>query len=324
MLFISMRCSRTLIAWLVVWSLQLVPSVTYAQDVGPGREVRAIRHDLPILLTPELTRLRAETKSSTPLNIDDVLIVDDHALVQWKASGINEIAIMAKRLGVWWLLHEIFIVSPGGIASYCDDLVCPGNPSGPTTGFIRQVRDVPPDLAAAAAALPLVAAADKRPPVGCANGYCTSADGDGYCVPPLAFSHAAHGECLFGPYGISANLAANDAASDTFVSPLIERAPTEGESWLARGGNAYFYLSGTLAGSSTVHVSSGTTLDVWFPFVLDTGKTYSLTIAHVTPIIGPTNGTLSNNTLHFVLPAFAIAPGADIMAEIDGDPLDNP
>jgi hypothetical protein len=63
---------------------------------------------------------------------------------------------------------------------------------------------------------------------------------------------------------------------------------------------------------------------VWFPFVLDAQKTYSLTIAHVAPIIGPINGTLANNTLQFTLPAFAIEPGVEIMGEIDGDPLDNP
>jgi hypothetical protein len=67
-------------------------------------------------------------------------------------------------------------------------------------------------------------------------------------------------------------------------------------------------------------VQAGTTLDVWFPFVIDPSLRYSLTIAHTDPAIGPIDATISDNTAHFALPAFGLRPGAEVQGEIDGGP----
>jgi hypothetical protein len=99
------------------------------------------------------------------------------------------------------------------------------------------------------------------------------------------------------------------------------RAPTEAESWANQpSGNSYFFFSGTVQSPQPVHVQAGTKIDVWFPFVLDTSLKYSLTIGgNGFTAIGPVDGTLADNTLHFVLPAFTVAPGVELMGEIESD-----
>lgn len=123
-----------------------------------------------------------------------------------------------------------------------------------------------------------------------------------------------------GGYGMTLHFAANDAPEDAAIRDITGRPPTEAESWMTPGGNSYFFFSGTVQAQQPIHVQAGTTIDVWFPFVLDTSLRYSLTLASPgTMSIGPLDGVLKDNTLHFVLPAFAATPGADLMGEIESD-----
>ncbi len=89
---------------------------------------------------------------------------------------------------------------------------------------------------------------------------------------------------------------------------------------MTRGGNSYFFFSADVISSQPIHVQAGTTINVWFPFVLHLDKKYSLTIGYTDVPIGPVDGTLKDNTLHFVLPAFSVKPGAHLMGEIEGNP----
>jgi hypothetical protein len=113
----------------------------------------------------------------------------------------------------------------------------------------------------------------------------------------------------------------NDAATNAAIVSFMTRAPTEAESWANQpSGNSYFFFSGTVQSAQPVHVQAGTAIDVWFPFVLDPSLHYSLTVAAPNAMsLGPVEGTLKDNTLHFVLPAFTAPPGADLMGEIDSD-----
>jgi len=111
-----------------------------------------------------------------------------------------------------------------------------------------------------------------------------------------------------------------DAPPNAGLTHLRGRMPTEGESWMTRGGNSYFFFSADVKSTQPVHVHAGTTIDVWFPFVLHPEKKYSLTIGYTDVPIGPIEGTLKDNTLHFVLPAFSVKSGAHLMGEIEGDP----
>jgi hypothetical protein len=123
-----------------------------------------------------------------------------------------------------------------------------------------------------------------------------------------------------GGYRVELHFAPSVPRDDVKLTGFATRIPTEGESLVAPGGNSYFFHSGTVQSPQPVHVQAGTTLEVWFPFVLDPSLTYSLTIggAGFTPI-GPIDGALVDNTLHFVLPAFTAPPGVDMMGEIESD-----
>ena len=85
---------------------------------------------------------------------------------------------------------------------------------------------------------------------------------------------------LAAPYEATIAFAKTDVYPETGASleDLNGRAPTKAESWITPGGNSYFFFSGTVKAEQPVHVQAGTTLDVWFPFVLDPPIKYSLTI----------------------------------------------
>src|SRR5262249_23101541 len=119
-------------------------------------------------------------------------------------------------------------------------------------------------------------------------------------------------------YRMSITFGKNDATS-AMVDDVSGRAPTEAESWMTRGGNSYFFFSGTVQSTARVQVQGGTKIDFCFPFVLDTSLYYGLTLAHADKPIGPIDGTLKDNVVHFVLPAFTLPPGATIMGEVEGD-----
>ncbi len=118
-------------------------------------------------------------------------------------------------------------------------------------------------------------------------------------------------------YVLGATFAANDATTDARIAGFAVRAPTEAESWATRGGNSYCFFSGRVHSSQAIYVQAGTTIDVWFPFVLDPSLHYSLTIAgHGFAAIGPVAGNLQENILHFVLPALTLPPGVELMGRV--------
>lgn len=96
----------------------------------------------------------------------------------------------------------------------------------------------------------------------------------------------------------------------------FDRAPTDAE-MVGGGADGIYYLSLQLAAGRTAAFPAHATLDVWCPFFLDPELRYSLTIADVEPPVGPLDGTLRDNVLHFDLPAFTAPAGAEIQAEID-------
>lgn len=79
-------------AWLMAALAVGSPHVTWAGDAGPGKEVRALRHDAPIVLSGRL---------ETPVAIDTVKISDNQASVLWHTSAANGTDIFERELGVW-------------------------------------------------------------------------------------------------------------------------------------------------------------------------------------------------------------------------------
>jgi len=81
--------------------------------------------------------------------------------------------------------------------------------------------------------------------------------------------------------------------------------------------DALYYMFLRRDALETIAFPAGSKIDVWFPYVLDPLRRYSLNVAFVAPEIGGLTGSLHNNTLHFELPAFALAPGRVAVAQID-------
>jgi hypothetical protein len=306
-----MGSTRTILAWLIASStvglVNGLPYVTLADDAGPGREVRAIRHDLPILLA-----------HATPhVHVVAVAVDKNAALAEWDAAGRAHIDYLFYRFNQWWLQQEV--------SGY------PGGPA-PSSRAFSQLAWLPPSLVAMAShTLPAMIAADAKPPAPAPAPVLSPPAHAGAlvksamipCIPYdwiSAFTFGNDPQKLFhsGDYDVTVTFATNDAKSGAHLSAAA-RAPTEAESWETPGGNSYFFFSGVVHSDSVIHVNAGTTIDVWFPFVLDPQLHYALTLAHADKPIGPIDGTLKDNVVHFVLPAFALAPHTELFGEVEGD-----
>lgn len=132
---------------------------------------------------------------------------------------------------------------------------------------------------------------------------------------------------LTAGYDLDFDFSANDAAGPVNLKQIYARPPTPAEFLpnhpLAPGwgsADAVCYFDITVGGSKAVRFKSGTSVDVWFPFVLDDQLQYSLSFFSDDKPSGIIKGTIFDNTVHFVLPEFILAPDKPLMAEIDGDP----
>lgn len=306
-----MGYKRTFTTWLIVLGLSLAPLATQAQDVGPGREVRAIRHDLPIIMTGLIP---------SRLQVDAVVVAGSNALVQAHAYDATLVIVLSRRLQTWWFENDAYILA-NGEASSCWTYPRADN-TGVTPDFLR-LLGVPQQLIDLATERLPLAIDGSRPAASTPPPNAVVKPGINVeCIPRTDWIAVVRSEqtvITTQNYSMHIRLGTSDATS-TVRLDISGRSPTEGESWLTRNENSYFFFTATVSSPSIVHIDRGTTIDVWFPFALDPSKTYSLTIAHTDPTIGPVNATLKDNTLHFVLPAFAVEPGIEIMGEIEGDP----
>jgi len=124
-------------------------------------------------------------------------------------------------------------------------------------------------------------------------------------------------------YEITVHYSANDAHDAVFHIPYA-RAPTEAEiipypTTYHFVSNAVAYFDLTIDGPKTVTFAPGTTIDIWFPFVLDDALKYALTMGFAREPIGPVYARPFDNVLHYTLPGFTVTPGRTLMAEIDGN-----
>jgi len=276
---------------LAVW-----PLAARADDYGHRRDVAAIRHDLPVLLAA------GPYAAAQPPQFESVVVSGADALVECDACSSTALLRLHYRYDRWWLLGYATASSNGLL----------------TAGLTQ------PLVALAHSHLATTQRADAAtPPARCKTFSCYFVSGEIYDVTApiqLPFNPTRPGRMRGDAYLATVTLSDNDGNASSKIANLEGRAPTEGESWITQGGNSYYFFSGTVQSTKPVHVQAGTTIDVWFPFVLDTSLRYSLTIAgHGFSAISPVEGTLVDNTLHFVLPAFTAAPGVDLMGEIESD-----
>jgi hypothetical protein len=248
------------------------------------------------------TPLRNEHADAGALVIDGIVVSKGLALVEWHADFDAAILQMTYRFGRWWIDQQTSTPLPLGITGWgCGMHLLTSHEAlvpladGHLPSITRMLH--PPASRGVRGTVMCGAPAGRRP----------------------AWSDPHKMQA--NPYSASLTFASSDAPVDADLDALVGRAPTEAESWANQpSGNSYFFFSGTVQSPQPVHVQAGTKIDVWFPFVLDTSLKYSLTIGgNGFTAIGPVDGTLADNTLHFVLPAFTVAPGVELMGEIESD-----
>lgn len=145
--------------------------------------------------------------------------------------------------------------------------------------------------------------------------------------PPISISNAggvlAPQIAQTGGYRFVLAYSANDAPPGAAFAFVYGRVPTSAE-FLAYptvypiSADAVFYFD--LTAGAAVRFGAGSSLDVWFPFVLDDRLRYDLFVDGTAPAIGPIASRVFDNSLHFTLPAFSMPAGKAITGEIDGDP----
>lgn len=125
-------------------------------------------------------------------------------------------------------------------------------------------------------------------------------------------------------YDFSLRYSANNAGNNTNFAGVRTRPPTHAEflpyptpyRYVA---DAVMFFDFGVDGSKPVSFQRGSSVDVWFPFVLDDKLKYSIVFSAASTAVGPVTGTIFDNVLHFDLPAFTATPGEPFMGEIDGD-----
>lgn len=278
------------------------PLAARADDVGPPRDIHAIRHDLPILLSTQAARLTPISK----IRVTALVVDGNSALAQYDLGMAAEYVSYLERIyGRWWLLSSFspYELSSANVGENLFKIAATNLPAVRLATLPTTTPDCGKDCATYSVGTTLVDRLDRG-------------------SPSLSFRGAGTRQWIDSDtYRAWIQLASSDAASDAAIADFRARKPTKAESWAnPPSGNSYFFFSGTVQAKQPVRMQAGTTIDVWFPFVLDPSLRYSLTIAVPNAMsLGPVEGTLKDNTLHFVLPAFTASPGAELMGEIEGN-----
>jgi hypothetical protein len=273
--------SVTVAAVLVAAAIVFTPAmllIARADDFGAHTDIRAMRASAPILLDNYLAR---------PLTIDDVVVDGDAAIATWHSAGKPGVATFRRRNDVWWLVATFDTSSPAikrTTAAIARDLAIPADLAWQTEVHVPDI-DTQSQI--------------QRQVLQPACAGCLSTlwnDADGF-EATLAFT------------------AGTETWDPGFA--IIGRAPTVGEMPPTPYENAYFFFRVVTKGSSPVMVRNGATLDIVFPYVLDTSKQYVLSLDFLRPDIEDLPGALHDNTLHFTLPAFETLPGKAAFGEVD-------
>jgi hypothetical protein len=64
--------------------------------------------------------------------------------------------------------------------------------------------------------------------------------------------------------------------------------------------------------------TEGLALDVWFPYVIDSRRTYVLSV--LAPVKRTVNGTIAGNGVHFILPKMALETNAGMILQVSSRP----
>jgi hypothetical protein len=323
-----MRCRIPAAALL---SLALLPPAAAAGDFGPRGDVAQVRADARRLLAH---RVRVSGVDPSKIAVSDVVVVQNQALLSWDSGKQHGLMGLVRYLDRWW--------------DALDKVAWPGSPCWANTiAFPLTGRDMTfsaatsSNLVTEGFATALASAASQHnadvqradaavPPSRPGTLVRPGCEDDIYEVKPDLAVHENGGRLHPARpetqgYAFTLQFARNNAAPGVTFTRVYGRAPTAGEMLAnppppknAGGSTDVFLFDLDIGGKTPVQFQPGSKLDIWFPFVLDDELRYKFSffaMGHVSPEV---DGTLFDNVLHFDLPAFAMAPGDTLMADVEG------
>ena len=302
----TLSCRLILVAGLVA-AMPWLPGLAATNDYGPAKAVAVIRHDLPLLLAAPLQDTRSRA------TIDWVVTDGQNAVAMWHAAGNAGVVALRLHSGRWWWRGAA--VMTANEAGVWTPMSIPGN----------------------ALSLCYHNGLKPRPPT--AHGLFAQGFVDKVLADHLS-RHDATAAPFRGPAPIvlcDPDLSYVDSRSEAYDATFFHRDDV-GWKWFNLSGDtppssqraaipaAEPYYSFTLGAWSSdgdtppavLRFARGSTLEVWFPFVLPTDENYMLHLSGVIPEITELSGTLKNNVLRFVLPPLALKKGVIARGEIDG------
>lgn len=276
-----------------------------SRDSGPPGAVAAIRHDLPILLADELN----EWVNQKP--IVDMVIADGHeAVATWRTRYLGNgeqlrgLVVLRFISGRWWWRAAAATAdakggdswspmkSPGEMVGFCGrgfpapsahDLLAQGFVS---SSFAKQLRT-------------------KLKPAPAPAEYLIS-QCDAFGGGDVEDVSTAEGY-----YALFLHKEVNETGL-----VLDGGSPKNGASTSAQDQTPLYTFTLSTTKRISVPFRAGSTLTVWFPYVLKGMVTYTLTLNGVNPEMQTLPGRLKNNVLSFTLSAFSILAGVPARGEI--------
>ncbi len=302
-----------------------------ADDFGPRGDVRELHFAAQRLLAHTARRYKVDPAA---VRISDVVAVKDAALLSWDIGTSHGVMGLIRQYDRWWDAMDIYLVGS------CWDAA---TTAYPLSGTVRQWDSDPTPASLLSYGLPaeLVSAAAAHN--GDVRSHLSAAApirvGPNVLVRPRCFTAYYHFQAIqqleaagasldsfrsdTSGYEIAVRYAENNARNAFFHIPYA-RPPTQAEiipyrTTLRFISTSVLYFDLTIDGDKPVTFAPGTTIDIWFPFVLDDTLNYDLTIGFAREPIGPVYAKPFDNVLHYKLPGFTVTPGQTLMAEIDGN-----
>jgi hypothetical protein len=310
----------------------LLPALARADDFGPRGDVNQVRSDARRLLAH---RVRVSGADPAAVKITDVVVVKDQALLSWDSGKEHGLMGLVRYIDRWWDALD-------KVAASRRDPCWANTIAFPLSG--HDIYTSPPDpatLTGDGLSPQLVAAAARNnadvrnaPPAvirqksnSLVKPVC---EDDIYEIKPDLRVKTAGGtlhpeRTTMNGYDLTFAYARNDAAQGVKFTQVYGRAPTPGEmlpnppppkEW--GGSTDVFLFDLMLDASRPVTFAAGTKVDIWFPFVLDDSLKYRISYYAAKKVSPAINGTIYDNVLHFELPAFTMAPGDTLMADVEG------
>jgi len=268
------------------------------------------------------------------IRITDVVAVDDAAVLSWDIGDSHGLMGLLRQYDRWWDALDVYGSGDcwdGAMASYPlaagiwqDDFRDPS----PASLLRYGLPDALVSVAAAHNDDIRLNAPRAQPKALAGESFKPHCMTEYYQLKKLQ-TIQPHGGSLksdrsdTGGYLIELHYAPNDSHGAAFEIPYA-RSPTKAEiipypTTLRFISTSVMYFDLAIEGDKPVTFAPGTTMDIWFPFVLDDTLSYDLTIGFAREPIGPVYAKPFDNVLHYKLPGFTALPGQTLMAEIDGN-----